>query len=225
VVQHSFNLPFVYSTKNLSIGTNLSYTFYKNTIPGKAITTIEYPDGYQDGDFSATAQLFRGQLGLIYSFKGFSLGTSVLSGGTVEVTNTFPDETESSGGEAKFPWRVGLGFGYNPLKTSWKFSLDYNYSNTSVLENLKDRHDFHLGVENDITKNWTLRTGFFTLFDYRSDDVNWVDEPGEYDQYFVTVGGGYKQKSFAANFAILTSGFSGGIIKNTFINGGLTFNF
>jgi hypothetical protein len=110
-------------------------------------------------------------------------------------------------------------------KTTWKFGLDYSYMGTNVSEYLNDRHDVHLGVENDITKNWTLRAGFFTLLDYRDDDGNWIEERGEYDQYFVTLGGGYKQKSFAANFALLSSGFSGGIIKNTYINGGLTFNF
>jgi hypothetical protein len=94
-------------------------------------------------------------------------------------------------------------------------------------EGLKDRHDAHIGFEGDITNNWILRGGFLTLLDYRNThpDFEWLDPIGDYDQYFITFGAGYTHKNFAANIAVLTSQFSPGIIKNTYVNGGLTFNF
>jgi len=223
--QHTFNLPFVYSGGGFKVGTNLSYSVYRNATPG-FITTIQNPEGYlYEDDIAGKTELLRAQLGFIYSSNfGLSIGSSVTSGGKSIVKYKFPTGFEPFM-DASFPWKVTAGVQYKVPKTSWFLNADYNYFGTSVRDNLRDRHDFHFGIENSINKSWTLRAGFFTLFDYRSDEVNWVDPVGEYDQYFATFGGSYKNKGITVNLAVLTSEFSGGMIKNTLVNGGLTFDF
>ncbi|HEY3250585.1 MAG TPA: hypothetical protein VGK25_05650, partial [Ignavibacteria bacterium] len=156
-----------------------------------------------------------------------SIGAKVVSGGKSEVKSSFPSIV---GGEqiqiANYPWKTGAGIEYS-FNKNIKVSADYNYTNTSMQEGLKDRHDAHIGIEGNITEKWTLRGGFFTLLDYRKTqpDFEWLDPIGDYDQYFITFGVGFKQNNFAANIAVLTSQFSPGIIKNTYVNGGLTLNF
>lgn len=74
-------------------------------------------------------------------------------------------------------------------------------------------------------KNLSVRTGFFTLKDYRSGD-NYIDPIGQYDEYFLTLGGTYKFKNFSASIAVLDSHIlSTGLIKQTLVNGGLTMDF
>jgi long-subunit fatty acid transport protein len=224
--QHAFNLPFIYSAGSFKLGTSLSYTIYRSSTPG-LISTPENPEGYlYEDDIIGETEILKAQFGFIFSSPfGFSIGSSVTSGGKSIVKYKFPSTGNEAYNDASFPWKVTAGAQYRVPKTSWTFSADYNFIGTSVRNNLRDRHDVHFGIENNITKNWTLRAGFFTLFDYRSDDANWFDPVAEYDQYFVTFGGSYKSKNVTVNLSVLTSEFSSGMIKNTIVNGGLTFDF
>lgn len=226
LVNHSFNVPFVYTSNEFSLGLNLNYLISRYIIPRGGITTIGNPSGYSTGDnFSATASIFKAHAGFIYNFmNGLSIGATVSSGGKSTAKYKYPDGTEISNVKVNFPWKAGFGFQYSLPKTSWKISADYNYTNTSVQNNLKDRHDFHFGVENVLNNHWTVRGGFFTLLDYRNNNLMWLDPVGDYNQYFLTLGTSYQKNNFIFNLAVLTSQISTGIIKNTYVNAGLTFN-
>ncbi len=227
LVNHSFNVPLVYTSNEFSLGLNLNYLISRYIIPREGISSIGSPDGYATGDdFSATASIFKANAGFIYNFmNGLSIGATVSRGGKSNVKYKYPDGKEESNVKVNFPWKAGFGFQYSLPKASWKINADYNFSNNSVQNNLKDRHDFHFGVENVLNKNWTVRGGFFTLLDYRNNNVMWLDPVGEYNQYFLTLGTSYQKNNFVFNLAVLTSQISTGIIKNTYVNAGMTFNF
>jgi hypothetical protein len=228
ISSHSFNIPFIYKVKNLKLGLNLNYLLSRYTMPGESFTTINNPMGYENGDYTATSHFFKVHAGFIYSFEGkFSVGAKVISGGKADVKSELPDGIAGDQtGMANYPWKAGIGFQY-AINNIFNLLADYNYTSTSMQKGLKDRHDGHFGIEANVNKSWTVRGGFFTLLDYRKDENNlhWLEPPGEYDQYFITFGAGYTAKNFAANIAILSSEVSPGKIKNTYFNGGLTFNF
>jgi len=216
IVTHSFNVPFVYIGKNFSIGANFNYIYSKVTTPTDS----------EDTNYHTTNNFFRGGAGFIYKVnKNVSIGAKILSGGKSEVNNDFPGVFYNQNPiYAYFPWKFGAGFQYAVPESKFKLLIDYNLTYHNM-ENLKVRHDFHVGVEKGIDKSLILRSGVFTLIDYRNDNVNWVEPIGKYTQYFITFGLGFRQKNFAADIALLTSEISPGLIKATLINGGLTFNF
>lgn len=127
--------------------------------------------------------------------------------------------------EAVYPWKAGAGIQYKIPGSFIKLLLDYNYTYNNMKETLNDRHDIHGGIESNLTKNWVIRGGLFTLFDYRSKDADWIDPVGKWNQFFFTLGAGYRQKDFEFNIAFLTSAYSSGIIKTQYLNGGVTFNY
>jgi hypothetical protein len=90
---------------------------------------------------------------------------------------------------------------------------------------LEDRHNFHFGVESEINKNWVVRGGMFTLFDYRKSSITYYDPPSEYDQFFMTGGFSYRERNMVLSLAVLSSMLSTGSIKNVYVIGGLTFDF
>lgn len=225
---HSFNIPVTYKTKYFKLGLNLNYLLSRYTMPG-VITTVNEPEGYWAGTHVATSHYFLLHAGVVFkASEKLTLGAKVVSGGKSEVKIKFASGNVSEQSQmANYPWKAGAGIQYSITKNI-RVSADYNFTNTNMQIGLKDRHDGHIGIEGDINKNWTVRGGFFTLLDYRVDEANkeWFDKPiGKYDQYFITLGAGFKQKNIMANIAILTSQISSGVIKNTYINGGLTFNF
>ncbi|MCI0472782.1 MAG: hypothetical protein L0Y76_04280, partial [Ignavibacteria bacterium] len=63
-------------------------------------------------------------------------------------------------------------------------------------------------MQYELDPGFTVRTGFFTLLDYRTNDkgANFERDPiGSFNQYFLTIGGTYKTKGFATTFSIMTS--------------------
>jgi hypothetical protein len=223
VMFHSFNVPFVYSEKNFRLGININYIHARVTTPGE----VHIPPVSEN--ISATNNHFRVGIGFVNKFKnGLSIGFKSLSGGRSTVSYENPpgviQEEETS--DAVYPWKFGAGLQYDFKAAKFKILFDYNLTYHNM-ENLAERHDFHFGIEKELAVNWIVRGGFFTLLDYRKDspEIHWIDPIGEYSQYFITIGLGYKQKDFQANISALTSEISPGMIKTTYLNGGLTFNF
>lgn len=227
ITRHSFNIPLIFKTGNFSSALNVNYIYSVFTMPGESFSTINNPEGYSGSDTKGSVNYFKADIGLLYNFsKSVSAGLTVSSGMVSDVTYKYPDGSSETG-QATLPWKSGIGFKYSIPGSSWKVGFDYVYNRTSAIRNLRDRHDFHIGTDGYVNKNLILRAGFFTLFDNRVNDtsVSWIDKPGEYDQYFITLGGSYIHKNTKFNLALLTSQISSGKIKNLYINGGVTFNF
>lgn len=234
VVRHSINIPLKYTSGNFSAAINANYIYNILTIPGEAVTTISSPDGYQNGDdFKATANWFKCDAGFLVQLdKTFSLGLSVSTGMRSTVTYKYPDGTNEYS-MSTLPWKAGIGGFYYFPNSTWKIGVDYVYQRTSdmkyykTFQYYKDRHDVHLGAEGNISKEFILRAGVFTAFDYRkeAENITYTDKIGEYDQYFLTFGGTYKTKSVRLNLAVLTSQLSPGKYQGLYINGGVTYDF
>ncbi|HMQ81187.1 MAG TPA: hypothetical protein PKE39_15100 [Ignavibacteria bacterium] len=227
-VMHSVNIPFVYASDKFRIGLNANYIYGMFSVPGEGFTTINYPNGFEDGnDFKGSTSWFKLDGGvLLHLSKQFAAGLSVSTSMKSTVTYSYPDGTEDHA-MASIPWKGGIGFLYSIPGSSWKIGADYKYERTSVITYYKDRHNLHFGTEGIISKNWILRAGFFTLFDNRKDEGNlhWSDKVGAYDQYFVTFGGSYILKNTKINLAVLTSQLSAGKYQNFLVNAGVTFDF
>jgi hypothetical protein len=228
IKHHSFNIPLKYTSGNFNAAVNVNYIYSLYTIPGEAITTINYPNGNgNSGDFKASTSRFKCDAGLlIFLDKSFSLGLNVSSGMKSTVTYSYPEGTNEYN-MATLPWKAGIGGFYYIPNSTWKIGFDYVYNNTSAIKYFKDGHNIHFGAEGNINKKWTLRSGFFTIFDNReeADNIRYTDKIGEYDQYFITFGGTYKTESVKINLAVLSSQISPGKYQGLYINGGITYDF
>ncbi len=228
ISKHSFNVPLVLSSGNFASAINLNYIYARFSMPGESFTSIIYPNGNPNAeDIAISSNFFKADIGFLYKpSKTFSAGITLSTGMISNINYQYPDGFSETG-HSTMPWKGGLGFSYNIPNSDWKLGLDYVYNRTSAIRNLKDRHDFHIGAEGPVNKNIMFRAGFFTMFDNRINDgtVDWFDKPGDYDQYFITLGGSYKHKDTRYNLALMTSQISPGKIKNLIINGGVTFNF
>ncbi len=219
-------LSVVYNYKNrIKAGINFIGLYYHGYL--NYMTTINNPNTPQDAKVDVLN--FNAQFGFVANpLKNLSIGGTF----TPEVKQLFQwrasDGTTFTNSLSNiFPMKIGLGAEYRFSKIPLKLSFDYNYYNTSKQQGLKDRHDFNFGVEYDLLKQLTLRTGFFTLKDYRQSGPNYIylDPIGKYDEYFLTIGGTYKFRKLSASIALMDSHISTGLIQQTLINGGITMDF
>ena len=217
VVYHSLYIPVVYSDNQLHLGGVLSLTHTRTTSPPF--------ENANDPDNLGFSFMFRGIAGFRYEFKnGLSIGAKLQTGGKNDIktdNDEYPYEREIKG---VFPWNAGAGIQYIIPKTRFKILFDYVYTH-NISKYYLDRHDIHIGMETNIDNKWIIRGGLFTLNDIRDKTEEWFNPYDNYNQLFLTIGASYQQKNLEANIAILTSEISSGIIKNTYINGGMTFNF
>lgn len=219
-------LPVVYNYKNkIKAGINFIGLYYHGYL--NYITTLKNPGVAQDAKVDVLN--FNVQIGFVYSpFKNLSVGGTF----TPQVKQLFKwcasdGTTFTNFASNIFPMKLGIGAEYGFSKVPLRVSFDYNYINTSKQDGLKDRNDINIGVEYDFLKQLTIRTGFFTLKDYRQNEANlfYIDPIGKYDEYFLTVGFTYKVKKFSASLALMDSHISTGLIQQTLLNGGITMDF
>ncbi len=136
--------------------------------------------------------------------------------------------------DTTFPTEFNAGLNYTPQALPLKILVDYNFSNDSVYEELKDRHDFNVGIEYMYKNTLAIRTGFFTQHDYRdldytvqNDDgtIDYWDAGVSYDQYFITGGFTLNWKRLSFNAALMNSSLlSKGDIEQTYFILGTSLN-
>lgn len=226
VTYHNLALPYIFSGKYFQAGLTANLIYSRFSSPTENFTTLEDPGSTTMGSITAASYFSTFQVGVIYNITStMNIGLTLTTGGKSKVNYKLPAGVSDQSAGQMFPWKAGIGFEYKPVDSKLRFFADYDYSRTSAVSTLKDRHDFHIGVESEINKNWILRGGFFTLLDYRNTtDNTFMDGAHEYDQYFITVGGTYLKKGYKINFALLSSQLSPGKIKNLYINAGMTFD-
>lgn len=212
----SFSIPIAFNYRNLlRVGIDIIYSsFY-----------IE--QSYEHLKFDK----IRAKFGAIYSpDENIFLGLTYLPG-TKKTTITY--YTYGTGlvfstvfESIVLPLEIGAGICYKLPSIPLSFSIDYNFCNTSEVENLADRHDIHLGLEYDITENLKLRTGAFTQIDYRSSESQEDSEMSNFTQIFTTFGLSYKIGSLKLNLSFMDSHLlSSGSIKQTYLNTGISYGF
>jgi long-subunit fatty acid transport protein len=230
----SFSVPLVFSFKDiLSIGVDLSYTnFHSETRLGETI----YADTSIDSTWAvpniATANFYkiRPKAGIIVSpLKNLSLGLTYLPETRENVSMEITDTTVTYNEPNIFTFEIGIGISYKLSTIPLTLSLDYIYSNNSAEEGLIDRKDIHFGLGYSINDNFTIRGGFFTQGDYRTQAIRSnLELFGLYnfDQIFTTFGISYKTSSFALNLSLMDSHLlSDGSIKQTYVNTGISYGF
>lgn len=215
---NTFALPLVVNYMDkVKVGVNLLYSLYHGYC--NFVTTVNNPGQYIDGKVNFAK--FNAQFGILVTpIKDFSIGATFTPKVEEIVVWEYSDGTSEALTQPNvFPMKLGIGGEYRFRNIPLKIGFDYNYVNTSKLEGLKDRNDFHIGVEYDVLKELSVRTGFFTLKDYRS-------YPFPNDEYFLTIGGTYKFKNFTASISVMDSHmYSTGSVTQTLVNGGLTMDF
>lgn len=215
---HSFNIPVVYKFGIISAGLILNLNHYLTQAYG-----VSYPNEPEAIKIASTwVWRFNAQAGIIYSpNKHFSAGATFTPGFKTDVQGVktiSPDYKFVS----RYPMKLAIGLSYHIPKSVLKFCIDYNFQKLSEISGFKDKHDFNFGAEYFVNKSLTLRGGFFTFFDVRDLDVSGYNK---YDQYFITLGFTYRLKNFDASLSFLDSHFSSGIVKNTYLNTSLSYNF
>jgi hypothetical protein len=219
----SIALPVVFNYKDkLKAGVNLLFSFYHGyDYFGPTI------GNERNIERKANFNKFNEQFGIVVlPIRDLSLGITFTP--KVEQNVVWENSSGSSDAFVKpnvFPMHIGVGSEYRFRNIPLKLAFDYNYYNSYKQEGLNDRNDFHFGAEYAVLKSLSVRTGFFTLKDYRS-GANYIDPIGQYDEYFITLGGTYKIKGFSASVALMDSHIlSTGLIKQTLVNGGITMDF
>ena len=213
-VLHSFSVPLVYNIKWFRAGVILNYSLHRRYM------------SMGDSDYTGKFDRFNIQAGIIVNpIKELSIGASFTPGDSGAVENSYPSIASEETTQAEIPFRISAGAEYTVKGNIVKLAADYIYTNLSSREGLKDRHEIHFGFEYFVNKNWTVRSGFFNITDPRELPGNYGNPQDNYDQIFLTIGATYKIKEFEGSIGIMDSHISPGVLKNTFINGGVTFNF
>jgi hypothetical protein len=227
----SLSVPLVFTFKDmLSVGVDLSYTnFYSKTSLGesKYIDTLTDSTWAETNIFTASLNKIRLKFGIIFlPIKGLSLGFTYLP----QTEGTVTDDLGDTYVPNVFPRNIGIGISYKLEPIPLFFSFNYKYSNNSVEEGLVDRKDIHFGLGYDINDNFTIKCGFFTQKDYRSQSLqsntSEIFGLSNYDQIFTTFGLSYKISSLALNLSLMDSDLlSDGSIVQTYVNTGVSYDF
>jgi hypothetical protein len=208
---HSFSVPLVYNFGGFRFGVNLNYSFHRRYF--KTNPTEEYV-----GKFDR----FNIQAGVLFTpIKELSIGATITPESKGKVSNSIGTFEET----AIIPLKAGAGFEYTFKGNFLRFSGDFIYRNTSARENLKDQIQVHMGLEYRLKKQLAIRGGFIVMQDPRKLPGNYSNPNDSYSQIFLTAGGTLKLKNTEISLGIMDSHVSSGEIKNTYINGGVTFNF
>lgn len=234
---NSLSMPIVTKYKNIRFGVNINYLYY-------CLESILIGEWYGE-ECSGKASFYKlvPKFGIIISpLKNLSLGATFLPETKATIEEKWspkirwivlepsikgdwftPEDTIFNN---TFPLEVGVGLQYKLNKLPLSFYLDYNYYDYSKDELLVDRNDIHFGAEYEFNRYFILRAGFFRQQDYRDENIQWYDDIGDYEQIFVTSGASIRLESFGLNFSIMDShiGYIGEK-KQTYINGGMTYNF
>jgi long-subunit fatty acid transport protein len=222
---NTITVPIVYKYKYLKAGVNLSVMNYKGFDNLSQEIIVGNEKG--GGDNNASFWKFIPMLGITLTpVEQFSFGASYSPPYEEAVEWDYADP-DQIGDPVYFPEKVNVGTELRLLKKKLIFDLDYRFQNTSRSYMLRDRHDLYFGMQYALEPNFTVRTGFFTLLDYRTNDkgANFIDPIGSLNQYFLTIGGTYKTKDFATSFSIMTSNIiTTPDVASTRIQATLTYN-
>jgi hypothetical protein len=180
---HSFTVPFVVNYDIVSLGVNATYSLFSGRL------NFASPIGGR-----SSFGRFIPQAGFqIKPFNIFSFGAAFSPGFTQSIEWKFDDGRTETSNLQSFPMKLTAGV--ELMLKYFVLNLDYNFANTSVDKRLRDRHDFHFGMEFPVNEMWIVRGGIYTLKDYRSNEVNWLDPIGSYNQTYMTIGGSVKIKN------------------------------
>jgi len=197
--------------ENCFLGGNINYNFislHSHLVDKKGESEIEY---------------FNIKLGVLLRLtENFDLGITVIPERKFKTKTIWKDEHSvfvEKFGKTTYPMRFEAGIKLYNFSFPIDFAGDIKYSKSSRAKYLEDRFDYHLGMEVKNFKHIVLQLGYFTRFDYRDPDVNWLDKVGEYDQHFVTAGATFYMGKLLLQGCIRDSHLlSSGLIEQTHVS-------
>jgi len=224
---HSLTLPVIYSKGFIRFGAYLSVINFRGFVSGLYTSAVN-PEGYYSEAHSELWKIMS-RFGAYISPADFLSFGLTYSPGFTDKNDWFMDgsSVKYASNNVYHPDRFGAGAECRVLNNKLKFSCDYIFSRTSSLEYLRDRNNFHLGIEYIKNKDITLRCGMFTLFDFRkmtNDVIIWSEAADAYRELFLTAGGSYKFKNYIFNFAVMDSHIIKSNVSHTKFNGSILLN-
>jgi hypothetical protein len=201
---YTLTIPFVYRAKIISAGFNLNYILYE----GNFVSPQHHPTD-TIVDFKKTFGRFVPDFGIqINPIPEITIGLTYTPGFSKTIVKEWnsvgsglPNDTTAT----NYPSKFGCGIQVRILENLIKIEADYRFENTSKTFSLDYRNNYYFGANFLVTKNWELRTGFFTqIFGHRLNQIT-VDKFENYDQYFITFGTGYKYKGFEIDLSFMNS--------------------
>jgi long-subunit fatty acid transport protein len=229
MITHNITIPVFYRRERFSVGANVNIINYRTDEKVK-FHSPGLPD-YNENSYSTLWKLSF-QFGVLFQLKDYlSFGATYAPGMTQETEWYFNGEDDKPySSMVKFPDKFSIGSEVSLMKKRLNLTLDYQFVNNSVYyDYLKNRSNIHFGIEYAVDSNLTLRTGYFTLYDFRNVPNNSVKWPGgvySYEQFFVTVGGSYKYTFLSFNLAVMDSHLIlNSNVSHTKINGGISLDF
>ena len=205
-ITHTFSVPAVYEYKFLKFGANLNLVI---------LHSYRFLSTSGNGNAENNYYRFIPDFGLkLTPLKNLSFGITFTPGIKQDITWKFDDALQIDSTISYFPMKIGAGFEFRLLENKLFLSGEYRFEKTSDYQkvylndfNYKDRHNIHLGIEYKPDEKISVRTGFFTNFDIRdtTGGVSYLDPIGDYDQYYLTLGAGYKYQNYNFNVAFLNA--------------------
>ena len=205
-ITHTFSIPAAYEYKFLKFGANLNLVL---------LHSYRFLSPSGNGNAENNYYRFIPDFGIkITPGKNLSFGVTFTPGIKQDITWTFSDPSQIDSTTSYFPMKIGAGFEFRLMENRLLLSGEYRFEKTSDYQkiyindfNYKDRHNVHLGIEYKPDDKISIRSGFFTKFDIRdtTGGVSYRDQIGDYDQYYITMGAGYKYQNYNFNVALLNA--------------------
>jgi hypothetical protein len=229
MITHNITIPVFYRRERISVGANVNIINYRTDEKVK-LHSPGLPD-YNENSYSTLWKLSF-QFGALFQVNDYLSFGATYAPGTTQETEWYFEKTGDKpyGSLVKFPDKFSIGTEVSLMKKRLNLTLDYQFANNSVYyDYLKNRSNIHLGIEYAVDSNLTLRTGYFTLYDFRNIPNKYVSWPGgvySYEQFFITVGGSYKYRYLSFNLAVMDSHLIvNSNVSHTKVNGGISLDF
>lgn len=228
MVKHNISFPVMYQRERFSVGGNVNVINFR--VDRKAnFSSPGLPDYYEH--MYSTLWKLSFQFGFVVQLTDYFSFGGTYEPGMTEETEWYIEGVEGGiNNLVKYPDKLSFGTELSLFKNRLNLTLDYQFENNSVhYDYLKNKSNIHLGIEYKHNKYLTLRTGYFTLYDFRVVPSKYISWSGgatySYEQFFITAGGSYKFKNISVNLAVMDSHLIvNSFVSHTKINCGLSFD-
>lgn len=195
------------------LGGNISYNF------------ISLSSYLADKKGKSEVEYFNVKLGGLFRItENFDFGITIVPEKEFKTKTTWRDNYSvfvETFRETIYPMKLEAGIRLHRFSWPIEFSFDVKYSKNSRAKYLEDRFDFHLGMEINKFKHTAFQLGYYTRFDFRDPDIEWLNKVGEYDQHFLTAGMTYNRGKFLLQGSIRDSHLlSSGVMEQTHLSFG-----
>lgn len=220
-----FSIPVAYHlNKNVSVGLGLNTHIYHAAT--SRVCLDELTNEYDQYDGEIDFFIFRPKVGLLVNIlPNIDFGATIIAPTSKRIKEKVTWR-EINYDRNQFPMEAGVG-----LSTKWQnynLLIDYMFVNEAINEEFIDRNEIRCGLEKQMGKNISLRTGYLYQSDYRDlsyqqDGKDFWDKDVSYEQHFLTLGASLQWKQSNFDFALMHSGLTSDL-DQTYLKVGASLN-